>query len=141
MAEELGIGGRVHFLGYRTDVADVTQVYDVAVLPSVAGEGLPHAVLEAMALRKPMVASRFSGIPEEVEEGVTGTLVPRGDVKGLAGAIIDLLTNPEKARAFGEAGRRRVEEKFALKRMLDETFALYEELLCRKPKAGGRLQR
>ena len=77
-AEELGIRERVHFLGNRTDVADVTQVYDVAVLPSVAGEGLPHTVLEAMALRKPMVASRFSGIPEEVDDGVTGTLVPPG---------------------------------------------------------------
>jgi glycosyltransferase involved in cell wall biosynthesis len=130
-ARALGIAGRVHFLGHRTDVADVTQVYDVAALPSVALECLPYTLMEAMALRKPAVASRFSGIPEVVEDGVTGTLVPPRDPEALAGAVVDLLKQSQKARAFGEAGRRRVEEEFALKRMLDETFALYEELLER----------
>lgn len=133
--ERAGLAGRVHFLGYRTDVADVTQLYDVALLPSVSLECLPYTLMEAMALCKPVVASRFSGIPEMVADGVTGTLVPRKDPKALAGAIVDLLRNPDKARAFGEAGRRRVEEKFTQKRMLDETFALYEELL---EKARGR---
>jgi glycosyltransferase involved in cell wall biosynthesis len=137
-AEELGIRGRVHFLGHRTDVADVTQVFDVAVLPSVAGEGFPHTVMEAMALRKPMVASRFSGIPEEVDDGVTGTLVPPGDAKALAEAITDLLRDPAKAQAFGEAGRRRVEEKFTLPRMLDETFDLFSGLVERRRRRAQR---
>ena len=109
----------------------MTQLYDVAVLPSVAGECLPYVLMEAMALRKPVVATRFWGIPEEVEDGVTGTLVPLGRPKALAEAVIELLRNPDKARAFGEAGRRRVEVKFTQERMLDETFALYEELLGR----------
>jgi glycosyltransferase involved in cell wall biosynthesis len=131
-ARALRIADRVHFLGFRADVADVTQLYDVAVLPSVSLECLPYALMEAMALRKPVVASRFSGIPEVVDDGVTGTLVPRRDPKALAEAIIDLLKNPDKARAFGEAGRRRVEEKFTQERMLNETFALYDELVrCR----------
>ena len=130
-AAQAGFAERVHFLGHRTDVADVTQIYDVAVLPSVTLECLPYTLMEAMALRKPVVASRFSGIPEVVADGVTGTLVPPRDPKALAVAIVDLLRDPDKARAFGEAGRRRVEEKFTLKRMLDETFALYEELLGR----------
>lgn len=124
-----GLAGRVHFLGFRSDVADVTQLYDVALLPSVSLECLPYTLMEAMALRKPVVASRFSGIPEVVEDGVTGTLVPPRNAKALAEAIVDLLRDPDKARAFGEAGRRRVEEMFTLQRMLDETFALYEELL------------
>ena len=131
-AHVLRIADQVHFLGHRTDIAEVTQVYDVAVLPSVATETSGYVNLEAMALCKPVVASRFSGIPEVVADGVTGTLVAPKDPNALAEAIIDLLKDPAKARTFGEAGRRRVEEKFTLQRMLDETFALYEELLTKK---------
>ena len=117
------------------------QVFDVAVLPSVAGECLPYVLMEAMALRKPVVATRFSGIPEEVEDGVTGTLVPLRAPKALAEAVIELLRNPDKARAFGEAGRRRVEERFTQKRMLEETFALFDELIARKSSRQRRAAR
>ena len=130
--QRAGLAEQVHILGHRTDVADLTQLYDVAVLPSVSLECLPYTLMEAMALAKPVVATRFSGIPEVVEDGVTGTLVLCRDAKALAAAIIDLLRHPDKARAFGEAGRRRVEEKFTQKRMLDETFALFAELIERK---------
>jgi glycosyltransferase involved in cell wall biosynthesis len=136
-ARDLHVADRVHFMGFRADVADLTQLYDVAVLPSLS-EALGYVLLEAMALRKPVVASRIDGIPEVVEDGVTGTLGPCKDPKALAEAIIDLLKNPGKARAFGDAGRRRVEEKFTQKRMMDETFALFDELLRRK---NGRKER
>ena len=140
-AQALHIADRVRFLGFRSDVADVMQVFDVAVLPSVAGECLPYVLMEAMALRKPVVATRFSGIPEEVEDGVTGTLVPLRAPKALAEAVIELLRNPDKARAFGEAGRRRVEERFTQKRMLEETFALFDELIARKSSRQRRAAR
>ncbi len=130
LAEEEGVDERVHFLGHRSDVADLTQLYDVTVLASRA-ESLPYTLIEAMLLGKPVVASRCGGIPEVVEDGVTGTLVPPGDADALAAAVIDLLADPQKARAFGEAGRRRAEERFTVERMLSETFALYEELLDR----------
>jgi glycosyltransferase involved in cell wall biosynthesis len=139
-ARGAGIADRVHFLGHRTDVADVTQVYDLAVLPSVSLETLGYALMEAMVLRKPVVASRFSGIPEVVAEGVTGTLVPPRDPPALAAAIVDLLSDRRKARRFGEAGYRRVKEHFTMRRMLEETFALYQELLRRR-RRGGRARR
>lgn len=140
LAGRLGVAGRVHFLGHRTDVADVTQTYDVAVLPSVSLETLGYVLMEAMALRKPVVASRFSGIPEVVQDGVTGTLVPRGDAPALAAAIGDLLTDAGKARGFGRAGWRRVRERFSLEKMLRETFALYGELLQARRRQGGRVR-
>jgi len=130
LADEEGVGERVHFLGHRTDVADVTQLYDVTVLASHA-ESLPYTLIEAMLLGKPAVASRCGGIPEVVEDGVTGTLVPPGNPDALATAVIDLLAHPAKAREFGEAGRRRAGQVFTREQMLSETFALYEELLDR----------
>ncbi len=119
-------------------MADVTQLYDLAVLPSVSLETLGYALLEAMTLRKPCVASRFSGIPEVVEEGVTGMLVPPREPAPLADAIVGLLSDPARRREFGEAGRRRVEERFTMEKMLSATFALYDELLKRKRRHGGR---
>jgi len=136
-----GLADRVHFLGHRTDVADVTQLYALAVLPSVSLETLGYALMEAMALRKPVVASRFSGIPEVVEDGVTGTLVPPRDPPALAAAIVDLLTGARKAQEFGRAGYRRVQERFSMEKMLRETFALYGELLETKRRHGGSSRR
>ena len=128
MAAGEGLRDRVHFAGHRSDVADLTQLYDVNVLPSQS-ESLPYTLIEAMLLGKPAVASRCGGIPELVEDGVNGTLVPPGDEAALAAAITDLLTDPAKAGAYGRAGRRRAEERFTKERMVSETFALYQELL------------
>ena len=104
-----GLGARVHFLGHRTDVPDVTQVYDVAVVPSL-WECLPYVLMEAMALGKPVVASRVGGIPEVVADGVTGTLVPPRDSGALAAAIVDLLRirprRAHSARLVAGASRR-----------------------------------
>ena len=122
------------------------QIGDVAVLPSVVPEGFGYANAEAMALGKPVVTTNQGGASEVVKDGVTGLLVPPKDPRALAAAIVDLLRNPDKARAFGEEGRQRVKESFTQARMLDETFALYEELLGKRPlqllprlfRAGGR---
>ncbi|MFO7957705.1 MAG: glycosyltransferase family 4 protein [Candidatus Brocadiia bacterium] len=128
-AESMGLGRAVRFPGYREDIARITWAYDVAVLPSVSGETFGWALAEAMACSVPCVGSTLGPIAEVIDEGRTGLLAPVGDSEGLAGCIVRLLENPELRRRFGEAGRRRVEQKFTLRRMLDETFALYDGLL------------
>src|SRR5262249_41898524 len=92
-------------------------------------EGLSNAVLESMAAGMPVVATAVGGTPELVEHGVTGLLVPPRDADALAAAILRLLDEPSLARRFGEAGRRRVVERFALTAMVGETERLSLELL------------
>jgi len=85
-----------------------------------------------MAARKPVVATRVGGTPEVIKDGVTGLLVPPRDPKALAEAIIALLQDRERAKAMGQAGRERVEKYFSVERMVQETEALYEELIREK---------
>ena len=131
LARDLGIESRVIFAGYRPDVVKMLAIMDVFVLPSLY-ERFPNAVLEAMAIAKPVVATRVGGTPEAVEDGVTGLLVPPRDPKALAEAIIALLQDRERAEAMGRAGRERVERYFSAERMVQETEALYEELIREK---------
>lgn len=110
---ELGLGSAVKFLG-RCDAARVRGLLRGAaalVVPSTY-EGMPLVVLEAMESGIPVVASRVSGIPEVVEDGLTGWLVAPEDPKGLARALAEVLEDPDEARRRGEAGRRRVDERF-----------------------------
>ena len=131
LARSLHISHRVVFTGQRDDVPELLAVMDVLVLPSLY-EGLPNAVLEAMAAGKPVIATRVGGTPEAVEDGVTGLLVPPRDPEALAEAIIALLQDQERAEAMGRAGRARVEKHFSVERMVQETEALYEELIREK---------
>lgn len=121
----LGLAGRVVFAGYREDVPALLAGADLFVLPS-HDEGLPLTVLEAMAAGKPVVASAAGGTTEAVIDGQTGLLVPPGDVGSLAGALDALLADPERARALGEAGRRRAGERFSVEAMTERVLALYE---------------
>lgn len=110
---KLGLAGSVRFLG-RCDAERVRGLLRGAaalVVPSIY-EGMPLVVLEAMELGVPVVASRVSGIPEVVDEGKTGWLVPPEDPGSLAAALVEVLDGPEEARQRGEAGRCRVEERF-----------------------------
>lgn len=132
LGRALKISDHVHFLGFRGDMADLMFLSDLVVLPSVSLESLPYALMEAMACGKPTVATRFSGVPEVVEDGLTGILVPRYDPEALARAIIELVSDKQKARAMGEKGRRRVERLFTQQQMLDRTFEVYQKLLDTK---------
>jgi glycosyltransferase involved in cell wall biosynthesis len=116
----LGVADAVRFAGFRRDVLDLTWLYDVAVLPSVAYETFGWAVLEAMACGKPVVVSDFDGLPEVVEDGVTGTVVPPRDSPALAEAIALLLRDPGVRDQYGRAGRKRVAERFSYDRMIAE---------------------
>ncbi len=120
-------GPRVRFLGHRDDVPRLLKAADLLVLPSLY-EGLPNVVLEAMRYRKPVVATAAPGTTEVVVDGETGVLVPVHAPKELARAIRDLIRDPDRRTALGEAGRRRVEEEFRIQTMIDRFGELYEEL-------------
>ena len=128
MATSLGLADSVSFVGAIPHVAEALACADLFALPSTE-EGLPGAVLEAMAMAKPVVATAVGGTPEAVKDGITGILVPSRDPEALAKAIEALLQDPDQARAMGQAGRRRIEEHFPVERMVAETEQLYEELI------------
>ena len=120
-------GGRVRFLGHRDDVPRLLKAADLLVLPSLY-EGLPNVVLEAMRFRKAVVATEAPGTTEVVVDGETGVLVPVHAPKELARSMRDLIREPERRRAMGEAGRKRVEEEFRVRTMVERFGELYEEL-------------
>ena len=126
-AHDLGIQENVKFLGFREDVPSLLQAMDVFVLPSLS-EGLPLSVLEAQALQKPVVASDVGGVPEVVEDGISGFLVPPKNPQALADKILLLLRNTQLATDLGKEGRKRVEQAFSLEHMIQEYQSLYEEL-------------
>lgn len=131
-AQALGIAEHIHFLGWRQDVPALMWSFDLFVLPSHR-ESFGLVLLEAMASRCPLVASRIDGIPEVVSDGKTGSLVPTGDVHALARAVVDLLTDQDKAMRFAQAGRERVEALFSKERMAREYNELYRRLLVKAP--------
>jgi glycosyltransferase involved in cell wall biosynthesis len=97
---------------------------DALLLPSRV-EGFGYVLVEAMAAGIPCIASNASSIPEIVEDGVTGILHAVGDSGAISEAIVDLLSNPERARAMGEAGARVAREKFTISRMLDQVEEVF----------------
>jgi len=124
---EGGLSGRVLFAGFRDDVDRLLPAFDVFCLSSHL-EGLGTSLLDAMAFGRAVVATAAGGIPEAVEDGVTGRVVPVRDPARVAQALLDLLGDPERRRAMGEAGRRRFLERFTADRMVEETLRVYEEL-------------
>ena len=125
-AFDLGIADNVKFLGFRDDVPSLLQAMDVFALPSLS-EGLPLSILEALALQKPVVATNVGGIPEIVEDGATGYLVPLRDPEALADKILLFLRDPRLAASIGQAGRKKVETAFGLEKMVRDYQSLYEE--------------
>jgi glycosyltransferase involved in cell wall biosynthesis len=125
-AADLGLGERVFFGGNITDVRPWLARFDAVVLPSRT-EGLSSLVLEALAMERPVVASRVGGIPTVVLDGETGVLVPPGDPQALAAGLAKVLTDPDRARAWGVAGRRLVEAEFSLDHMVHRVEAVYQE--------------
>ena len=128
LARALGVEQHVRFLGRRDDVPDLLGAADLFVLPSLF-EGLPLVVLEAMAAGLPVVGTCAGGTREAVVDGMTGRVVPPGDVAALVDAIADLLRHPVRARAWGRAGRAYFEREFHADRMAREASEIYRELL------------
>jgi glycosyltransferase involved in cell wall biosynthesis len=134
-----GLDRHVAFLGQRHDVPDLMRGADLFVLPS-RFEGLPLAVLEAMAAKLPVVATRVCGTEEAVQDGVTGVLVEPDDPQALAAALSNVLTKPHLARRLGASGYARVKRAFEASRMAQATLALYRELLDRSVQFRGAHQ-
>ena len=114
------------FAGYLQDVTDFLAALDLFVLPTLE-EGMSVAILEAMSVGKPVVASGVGGVPELVT-AETGILVPPADSERLAAALQQLIDAPERRQQMGENGRARVEKGFTLNRMAEVHLELYQRL-------------
>ena len=122
-------------MGPRDDVPRVLADADVLVRV-LSTEGLANVVLEAMAMRVPVVAADISGMPEAVEDGRTGRLVPPGDARGIVAAVEEVLGLPAAARrALVERARRRVLERFGMDRMADDYETLFERATAERRSA------
>lgn len=130
LARELGIAERVHLLGLRDDIDRVLAAADLFVQPSLS-EGLPLAILEAMAAGCPVVATRVGGTEEAVIDGETGLLVAPAAPDELAAALEGLLATPSRLAAMAKAGRARAEADFSARAMAERYAAIYVALLDR----------
>ena len=124
LAQRTGRGHRIRFLGHVEDVAALLRDHDVFVLPS-RSEAFPNAIVEAMAMAMPVVATKVGGIPELVEHGRTGILVPPDRPDELARALVDLVRRPAFAHAMGRKARADVAARFSLDRMVARFEGLY----------------
>jgi len=129
--QALGLAENVRFLGHRSDPERLLAAADIVVLPSLY-EGLPLVAIEALATGRPMVATDIEGTREIVIQGDTGLLVPPADSAALSRAIERLLVSPELAAKLGARGRSLVEGNFDVRRQLEKTVQVYEELLARQ---------
>jgi glycosyltransferase involved in cell wall biosynthesis len=142
---ELGVGGTVTLVGQRTDIPDFLAALDVAVCSSER-EGSPLSVMEYMQAGLPTVATRVGGVPDLIEDGVHGRLVPSDDPDALAEAIGDLLEDPERRAEMGSRARERQRAEFTTGVMVQRLEALYERLWAKRrraqndeePRPGGR---
>lgn len=130
LARDLGIADRVAFMGARDDVPRQLGMLDLVVVPSHA-EGMSNALLEAMAMGRPVVATAVGGNVDVVRDGVTGLLVPPREPTALAGALAELLADPTVGAALGAAARCRVRQELSLDRMLRRYEELYRSLATR----------
>jgi len=132
-ASAAGVADAVWLPGARSDVPDILRSFDVFAMSSIA-EGTPGSALEAMASALPVVGTRVGGIPEVVEEGVTGLLVPPSDAQAMAQALEQYLAAPELAQRHGQAGRERVLRKYSMAAMVAAYQEMYDSLCERKLK-------
>jgi glycosyltransferase involved in cell wall biosynthesis len=127
-----GLQARVQLTGFRDDVAACIAAMDIVVLPSVQSDGVPQVILQALAMRKPVVASAVGGIPEVIQHRHTGVLVPPNDPQALARAVVQVLRDPQSAAVRARAGGQLVDAHYALEHMMDRTAAVYTAVLVEK---------
>jgi glycosyltransferase involved in cell wall biosynthesis len=139
-ARRLGLDGLVIFLGGREDVADLVEACDLFVLSSER-EGLPVTLLEAMRGGRAAVVTRVGGMPEAVEDGITGRIVPAGDTAAMAAMLLALLEDAGARTAMGAAAAVRWRAAFTAERMVAETEAIYREALGAPARAPAEAER
>jgi glycosyltransferase involved in cell wall biosynthesis len=132
LARQLGVDSRTHFLGWRNDVPALLGAADLFVMPS-RWEGMPNALLEAMAAGLPVIATRAQGSTELVRDGETGKLIAIDQPDELADAMVSLGNDPALRRRYGRTGREFAHREFSLERMIGRYLALYDSLLSARP--------
>ena len=130
LAASLGIAGRVQFTGGVDNPAEYLRAADVFVLPSVA-EGMSNSLLEAMATALPCAVSGIGGNTDLIEDGTTGRLVTDATPQAWTRTLAELLDQPSRSRLLGAAARRKIDEEFALRVVVDRYVTLYRKLLAR----------
>jgi glycosyltransferase involved in cell wall biosynthesis len=128
VAHDLDVSRSTLFIGYQRDVAPYYAFFDTLLLPS-ANEGTPVVAIEALASRRPVVATRVGGVPDVVTDGADGYLVSVGDVEAMSSRLADLAADPELRRRLGDSGRESVVQRYRIERLIDDVDALYRELL------------
>ncbi|HRV95067.1 MAG TPA: glycosyltransferase [Anaerolineae bacterium] len=131
LSKSLNLNGAVEFTGFVEDLYPELSALDVFVLPSLT-EGFPLSVMEAMAMGLPVAATPVGGVPEMVEPGQTGLLFPPKSPDGLADAVLQILSDPKKARKMGEQGRQKVFKEYRPEKYIQQLDSLYQELLAAK---------
>jgi glycosyltransferase involved in cell wall biosynthesis len=131
LARNLGVGARTSMLGLRDDSAQLAAAFDVAVLASLS-EGLPNAVMEAMAAGAPVVATAVGGSPELIRNGETGFLVPPANSEALAERIQYALSHDALTSLIAMRGRQFIIERFGIDRMVAAVERLYDEIITRR---------
>lgn len=129
LVADLGVEEEVIFTGFQRNVGDYLRASDVVVHASIEPEPFGRVILEAMACRKPVIASRAGAIPEIVAEGVTGVTFPPGDADALADAIVRVVADRGRARQMGEKGFERLAREFHIRQNVESTVRLYDRLL------------
>jgi len=129
--ESLGLQSQILFAGFRSDVPAITAALDISVLPSDF-EGMGRVVLEAMAMGKPVIGSRVGGIPDLVDDEITGLLVPAGDQKKFEAALERLALDPALRARMGAAGAQKMGAQYSADTMVRRTIACYRSLLKKK---------
>lgn len=129
MASGEGIHQRVHFAGFRSDAAAIAGACDVFVMPSVEREGLPRAVIEAMAQSIPPIVTNIGGMPELVVDRECGLVVPPRDPEALADAIVSLARDGGLRREYGRRARKRIQTHFNIDQTIEQMLSLFNEVL------------
>jgi glycosyltransferase involved in cell wall biosynthesis len=125
LANQLGIGNVVEFTGFRADIRQAISELGVVVHASTIGEPFGQVIIEGMAAGKPVVATNGGGVPEIVQDGKTGILVPMGDASAMAEAICRICADPILARTMGSSGKQRVAEHFTIEQTARKVESVY----------------
>jgi glycosyltransferase involved in cell wall biosynthesis len=132
-----GLTAKIQMTGFREDVPQVLAAMDVFVLPSIASDGVPQAILQALAMRKPVIGTAVGGIPEVIQHQRTGWLVSPHDPQALAEAILHVLRHRAQAAAWAQAGGELVAGRYTLEQTIDRTAAVYAAVLAVHPRGRG----
>jgi glycosyltransferase involved in cell wall biosynthesis len=131
LSEDLGLSSRVVFTGLRSDISRIMAASDVVVHSAVKPEPFGRVIAEALMAGRPVVATAGGGVPEIIDDGVTGLLVPPGDVNSMAEAIRYLLSDLEKAGAMGMRARQEALERFTVERHVQQIEKIYAGIVSR----------